>query len=158
MEPLALKQFIRQAVGEFEDRLAESGLKTELALPPGDVLISADGAQLWRVFENLLGNICKYAKNGTTVSIRLEKTPEEKAAVTFENVCARKIEVSAEDLQERFVRGDESRGTEGSGLGLSIAGSLTQLMGGQFVLEIEEEMFRARLVFPMIGQDGQSIS
>ena len=161
MEPLALKQFIRQAVGEFEDRLAESGLKTELSLPGGSVMISADGAQLWRVFENLLGNICKYAKSGTTVGISLLTEGEDdrgKAVVTFENVCAQKIDVSAEDLQERFVRGDVSRGTEGSGLGLSIAGSLTQLMNGEFKLEIEDEMFRARLVFPMIGQGGQSIS
>ena len=161
MEPLALKQFIMQAVGEFEDRLAESGLKTELSLPQGNVMISADGAQLWRVFENLLGNICKYAKSGTTVGIGLLTEGEDdrgKAVVTFENVCAQKIDVSAEDLQERFVRGDVSRGTEGSGLGLSIAGSLTQLMNGEFKLEIEDEMFRARLVFPTIGQGGQSIS
>ena len=109
----------------------------------------ADGAQLWRVFENLLGNICKYAKSGTLAKISLSEE-DKQARIVFENTCAETITVSAKDLQERFVRGDSSRQTEGSGLGLSIAGSLTGLMGGSFDLEIEGDLFRAVLLFPVL--------
>ncbi len=153
MEPIALKQFVMQAAGEFEDRLLEKDLEAVLKLPEKEVRIMADGAQLWRVFENLLGNICKYAKSGTKAAITLlkeENEEGERARIVFENTCAEEITVSARDLQERFVRGDSSRQTEGSGLGLSIAGSLTSLMGGSFDLEIEGDLFRAVLVFPVL--------
>ncbi len=154
MEPIALKQFVMQAAGEFEDRLLEKELDVVLNLPEKQVRIMADGAQLWRVFENLLGNICKYAKSGTKAKITLLEEEQEnkgkQARIEFENTCAETITVSAQDLQERFVRGDSSRQTEGSGLGLSIAGSLTSLMGGSFDLVIEEDIFRAVLTFPVL--------
>ena len=146
-ERMQLQLFLRQAVGEFEERMEERELTTVLEAPSHPVFITADGRQLWRVFENLLGNIVKYAAPGTNVYLRLEEE-ETSARVVFENTPAVPITATAEELRERFARGDASRNTEGSGLGLSIAGSLTDLLGGTFAVEVEEHLFRAKLQFP----------
>ena len=159
MERLALWDFLKQACGEFEDRFEQRELKLKLQKAPGasgevnrPAVILADGAQLWRVFENLLGNAAKYAKEGSQIQVRLE---EETAGngdrvwnVLIRNEPERSIHYTAEELEERFVRGDESRSSEGSGLGLSIAKSLTELMGGSFVLEVQEDEFLAEVSFP----------
>ena len=149
METLQLGQFAWQAVGEFEEHLEERSLHISVQIPRGSIKILADGKQLWRVFENLLGNIAKYAKPETTVKLQIE-TIGQQARVVFENISLMPVTAPPEELMERFVRGDSSRGSEpGSGLGLSIASSLTKLMGGSFSLEVEGELFRAILLFPL---------
>ena len=111
--------------------------------------ILADGSQLFRVLDNLLSNITKYAKKDSLVRITLSGS-EDTASAVFENESSDEIVKSGEELEERFVRGDSSRNSEGSGLGLSIAGSLTELMGGTFAVTTEGSMFRAELKFPLL--------
>ena len=118
-------------------------------LPEEPVLIRADGALLWRVIDNLLSNICKYALPGTRLYISMERSGEQ-MTVQMKNVSRAPLNIPADELMERFVRGDSSRNSEGSGLGLSIAQSLTELMGGAFRLEIDGDLFKAKLDFPVI--------
>jgi signal transduction histidine kinase len=101
---------------------------------------------LWRVFDNLLNNICKYAQPGTRVYISLEEK-EGKAVITFKNISRYPLNISSEELMERFVRGDSSRNTEGSGLGLSIAQSLTNLMNGTMDLSVDGDLFKVTLTY-----------
>ncbi len=145
---LTLQDFVQQAIGECEDRLLEAGLSLDLKMETQPLQIEADGEQLWRVFENLIGNIAKYAKKDTRVIARL-KLQDEWGVVSFENEPGTPIHATAEELEERFQRGDQSRSTPGSGLGLSIAKNLTQLMGGCFDLEVEENKFLVTVSFPV---------
>ena len=147
-QKLQLQQFIFQAVGEFEDRLQESGITISMQLEKESIFVYVDGARLWRVFENLLGNIAKYGKKDTQALLCLTKD-EDNAFLSFKNESASEINVSEEQLLERFGRGDESRRTEGFGLGLSIADSLVQLMGGTFGIKAEKTEFEAHLSFPL---------
>lgn len=110
----------------------------------------ADGRLLWRVLDNLLSNVCKYAMPGTRVYVDLG-TREERMFLTMKNISQDPLNVSAEELMERFVRGDASRHTEGSGLGLNIARSLMDLMGGTFDLSIDGDLFKAELTLPAAG-------
>ncbi len=151
---LGLRPLILQAAGECEDRFAEAMLTPQLELEAADAVITADGEQLWRVFENLLGNTVKYAKKGTAVFIKL-RADEGQAVIVFENTPAVPITVSPEQLLERFSRGDASRTTEGSGLGLSIAKSLTELMGGSFTLEVDRDLYRVTLRFALADGAGE---
>ena len=151
MTVLDLRSMVRMAVGEFEDRFEEAGLKTEMEADR-ELPVRSDGDMLWRVLENLLGNIAKYAMPDSTVKIRIYEE-EKKAVCSFENRSKEAIEKSAQELEERFVRGDESRRSEGSGLGLSIARSLTQLMGGTFSIETTRDTFRAILSFELAGEE-----
>lgn len=112
--------------------------------------IMADGRRMWRIFDNLMNNACKYAQAGTRVYLSMEKRGQ-KAVITFKNTSAAPLDISADELMERFVRGDESRTTEGNGLGLSIAKSLAELQGGSLDLEIDGDLFKAILSFPLIG-------
>ena len=145
-----LRQMVLMAVGEYEDRFEEEDLHVNMELGEGDAFILADGSWLWRVLDNLLGNIAKYAKSGSCVDVRLEKADRQLSAI-FENEPKVKIEMSGEELEERFVRGDLSRSSEGSGLGLSIAKNLTQLMGGEFCVSTQEDLFSARVSFPPVN-------
>ena len=147
MERIDLCQMIRMADGEFEDRFADAALHTNLDLE-SNVFIEADGSQLWRVLENLFGNIAKYAKPESTVQISLKASGESVCAV-FENESREELTLSGEELEERFVRGDAARHSEGSGLGLSIASSLTELMGGSLTFTTDENLFRAEMTFPI---------
>ena len=112
------------------------------------VVIRADGRQLWRVFENLFGNMAKYAMPGTKARLEM-KRGQEGVEILFRNICRQKLQMSADELQERFVRGDLSRSTEGTGLGLSIAKSLTELMGEGFRSAWRMTPFRRRCGFPI---------
>ncbi len=145
---LNLQQMLQQAYGEFDERLEEKELEMVLTLEREPVLIMADGRQLWRIFENLLSNIVKYAMPGTRVYLTLARK-EGQAEIIFQNISRQKLEMSGEELQERFVRGDLSRSTEGSGLGLSIARSLTELMKGSFLVDVDGDNFRVTLLFPL---------
>lgn len=145
MTVLDLRAMVQMAAGEFEDRFEQARLRTEMetghALP-----VKADGDMLWRVLDNLLGNIAKYAMPETAVKIRIFEE-DGKAVCSFENQAKEPLSKSAQELQERFVRGDASRNSEGSGLGLSIAGSLTELMGGEFRIDTTPDTFCATLLF-----------
>ncbi len=151
MAELDLRSMVQMAVGEFEDRFEELGLKVEFtqAQPGQKLMIRADGSQLWRVLDNLLSNIVKYAKKDSIVRITLSGE-EGFAEAVFENESSEELLKSGEELEERFVRGDSSRNSEGSGLGLSIAGSLTELMGGTFSVTTQGDRFCARLQFPLL--------
>ena len=116
------------------------------AKPEEPVVRMADGRHMWRVFDNLLNNVCKYAMAGTRVYINLDKEAG-RATVTFRNISAQQLNISGEELMERFVRGDSSRNTEGSGLGLSIARSLVQLQKGELELTVDGDLFKVTLKF-----------
>ena len=152
MTVLDLRSMVQMAAGEFEDRFEQTGLKTEMEAEKS-LPVRADGDMLWRVLDNLLGNIAKYAMPGSTVRIRIFEE-DKKAVCSFENRSKETLSKSAQELEERFVRGDDSRTSEGSGLGLSIARSLTELMGGEFGIETTEDTFRARLCFPAVQTGG----
>lgn len=143
---------LSQAAGEYEGRMKAAGLTMVTKRPDQLVRIMADGRLLWRVFDNLLNNICKYAQGGTRVYVTLAEASGD-AIISFKNTSKYPLDISAEELTERFVRGDKSRSTEGSGLGLSIAKNLTELQGGAFGLAIDGDLFKATLKFRIIGQN-----
>ncbi len=144
-----LAVLINQAIGEFSEKLEAKNLQVVQSIDSQDVYIMADGRRLWRVFDNLLNNICKYALGGTRVYIDL--TREQKSVtVTFRNISKNPINISGEELTERFVRGDRSRNTEGSGLGLSIAKSLVELQNGSFEISTDGDLFKAKITFDII--------
>ena len=140
---------LTQSAGEYQEKLQSKALQLMLTPAPGNPAISADGRLLWRIFENLLSNIYKYALPGTRVYLTCTEEAD-KVAITFRNISENPLNISAEELMERFVRGDSSRHTEGSGLGLSIAKSLTQLQYGTFDIAIDGDLFKATLTFPKI--------
>lgn len=112
-------------------------------------MVLADGSRVWRVVQNLYNNVAKYAMKDTRVFVEL-KVNEGYAEFSIKDISAQGIHKSAQDLSERFVRGDESRGTEGHGLGLSIARNLTNLMGGTFEIKLDGDLFIVSLAFPVI--------
>ena len=129
-ERCQLNVLLDQCAGEYAEKLKSANLELVLTKPEEPVTIQADGRHMWRVFDNLLSNICKYAMAGTRVYLNLEQV-RGMAVVTFRNISDSQLNISGDELMERFVRGDRSRNTEGSGLGLSIARSLVQLQKGQ---------------------------
>ena len=136
-----------QAIGEYEDRLQQAGLSAITVLPETDLTVLADGRLLWRVLDNLLNNACKYAQSGTRVY--LEAKPDQNQVVlTVKNISRQQLNLSPDELMERFVRGDSSRNTEGSGLGLNIARSLVELQHGTFDLAIDGDLFKATITLP----------
>ncbi len=146
-EDVDVNLLLSQAAGEYAERLAAAGLTPVTTLDPAEPHIQADGRLLWRVFDNLLSNACKYALAGTRVYLTTEAKDGE-VRIAFRNVSREPLNISAEELMERFVRGDASRNTEGSGLGLSIAKSLTELNHGALELTVDGDLFKATLVFP----------
>jgi len=145
-ERIDLVQMVNQMEGEFQEKFARADLQpvTKIEEPP--VYVQADGRLLFRVLENLYNNACKYAMPGTRVYIDLKQILH-KAVFTMKNVSADQLNIPAEELTERFIRGDVARTTEGSGLGLSIAQSMTELLGGSFEIYLEGDLFRVRLIF-----------
>ncbi len=139
---------LNQTAGEFEDRLEGARLSLVINLPSEPVFITADPRRLWRVFENLMGNICKYSQEQTRVYLDLEKKARI-AVIRFKNISRDMLNVSGDELTARFVRGDSSRNTEGSGLGLSIAKSLAELQGGSLDVKIDGDLFAVELIFPL---------
>ena len=146
-QPTDVNVLLSQSAGEYQEKLAARDLTLILTPAEEAPMISADGQLLWRVFENLLSNAQKYAMPGTRVYLSCQAT-EAEVAVTFRNISATPLNISAEELMDRFVRGDASRNTEGSGLGLAIARDLTQLQRGTFALTIDGDLFKATLTFP----------
>ena len=146
-EPLDFSMVLGQALGEYRERLDNAGLIPVLKLPEEPAMVEADGRLLWRIFDNLLGNIVKYAMPGTRVYLTVEAGTA--VSATFRNISKEALDITADELMERFVRGDSSRHTEGSGLGLSIAKSLAESMGGSFALQVDGDLFKATVTFPV---------
>lgn len=140
---------LSQTVGEFDERLRDAGLTPILNMPETPVKIMADGRRLWRVFENLMSNVCKYSLCGTRAYMELYEK-DGKAFIVFKNISKCELNISGDELVERFVRGDTSRNTEGSGLGLSIAKSLTELQKGEMRIEVDGDLFKVTLIFDAI--------
>ena len=149
LEECDVEVLLTQVVGEFEERLEKNQLEVVVSKPDYPVKMMADGRHMWRVLDNLLNNACKYSLPGTRVYISLYQEKEE-AIIIFKNISKTALNIPSEELMERFVRGDSSRNTEGSGLGLSIAQSLTELMHGSMKLEIDGDLFKVTLRFPTI--------
>lgn len=141
-----LTELINQSLGEYAERLEAGGLEIVFKTNREEASISADGRLLWRVFDNLLSNICKYSQPGTRVYITVDASGE-CANITLLNISKYPLNIPSDELLERFVRGDTARTTEGSGLGLSIARSLTELQGGTFGLTVEGDLFKTTLTF-----------
>lgn len=147
LEKIDLGELLRQSAGEYTEKFAAASITPVLNVPEEETYVTADGRLLWRVLDNLLGNAVKYAQSGTR--LYLELTPgETETVLTLKNISREPLNIPAEELMERFVRGDGSRHTDGSGLGLSIANSLMELMGGKLTLTLDGDLFKATLSFP----------
>jgi len=138
---------INQALGEFSEKLQQANITPVFLPPETPVMLTADGRLTWRVLSNLLSNAVKYALPGTRLYIDLVKL-DGKVLISLKNISREQLNVSSEELMERFVRGDASRNTEGSGLGLNIARSLMELQKGQLQLLVDGDLFKATLIFP----------
>ena len=139
---------INQALGEFADKLEQVNLTPVFRHPDTPVIMQADGRLLWRVMSNLLSNAVKYAMPDTRLYVDL-MTADGNAVLAFKNISRDQLNINAEELMERFVRGDTSRNTEGSGLGLNIAKSLVELQNGQMHLMVDGDLFKVTLIFPL---------
>lgn len=144
MEVVELGELINQSVGEFSEKLEAAEIVPVINIPEEEVCVYTDGRLLWRVFDNLIQNIIKYAQPGTRAYFDLAKL-ENKAVLTIRNISREPLNMTAEALMERFVRGDASRNSEGNGLGLSIAKSLTELCGGTFELSLDGDLYKVTL-------------
>ncbi len=147
LAPVNVGELLEQAVSEYHDRLTSASLIPVLTVHGGELTAHADGRLLWRVFDNLLSNACKYAMPGTRLYIDAAER-EDAIGISFRNISAVELNIPAEELMERFVRGDSSRSTPGNGLGLTIARSLTELQGGTFGLSIDGDLFKALVTVP----------
>ena len=152
-EPTDVRELLTQSVGEFSERLEQRQITPVLTLPEEPCVLLTDGQLLWRILDNLLSNICKYAQPDTRAYFDLEASPSG-TVISLKNTSASPLNISAEALMERFVRGDSSRSTEGSGLGLSIAQSLARLLGGTLALQIDGDLFKAEIRFDTTGNAG----
>lgn len=153
MEPTDVEMLLEQALGEFEERLAACKLQpvvtnylTKKYGAQADCHVMADGRHLWRVFDNLIGNIIKYAQPNSRVYIDIDEAEPGEITVTFKNISKEPLNISGDELKERFVRGDRSRNTEGNGLGLSIAQSLMELQNGKVEIMIDGDLFKVVLL------------
>ncbi len=145
-EPVDLNELVRQSTGEYAERFAAASMTPVLTLPEKETVVTADGRLLWRVLDNLLTNAVKYSLPGTRIYLDVERG-EASTVLSVKNISREPLNIPAEELMERFVRGDASRSSEGSGLGLSIARSLMELMGGELRLTLDGDLFKAELVF-----------
>lgn len=145
-ENLNVKELLKQITGEFEDKFQEKGLQVIMDLPEEDTIVVADNRYLYRVIENLYSNISKYALENSRVYVDVLQT-NGKIVIALKNISKESLNISADELMQRFVRGDRSRNTEGSGLGLSIARSLTELQGGKFNIYLDGDLFKVVIEF-----------
>ena len=152
LTPCEAGVLLTQAVGEYQQRMEEKSLELRVSQPEEPVRILADGRHLWRVFDNLLSNICKYAQENTRVYLTLEQK-EDSVFIVFRNMSKYALNISPEELEERFVRGDRSRHMEGNGLGLSIAKNLTELQNGKMDIVVDGDLFKVTLTFDALRED-----
>ncbi|MBQ2101146.1 MAG: HAMP domain-containing histidine kinase [Lachnospiraceae bacterium] len=153
LAPCDARVLLGQCLGEYEARLKEKGLELVIKQSEEPLRIMADPRMLLRVFDNLIGNICKYAQKDTRVYLSAERAADN-ARISFKNVSKYALDVAPEELLERFVRGDLSRHTEGNGLGLSIVSSLMELQGGKISLDADADLFKVTLEFPLAPDGG----
>ena len=146
-EQVDAAETVTQALGEFDRKLTQSRLTPVFTPPAEKILMRADGRLAWRVLNNLLGNAVKYALPGTRLYVILERS-RDRVLISLKNVSAEPLNMDPEELMERFVRGDASRNSEGSGLGLNIAKSLMEVQGGTLTLTVDGDLFKATLSFP----------
>ncbi len=139
---------LSQALGEYEERFEKNNLQVVLNKTDETLFVMADNRHMWRVFDNILNNIAKYAQSGTRVYIDAKRNGKN-VEISFRNISKDALNISGDELMERFVRGDSSRNTEGSGLGLSIAKSLTEVQKGSLDIQIDGDLFKVRLTFPL---------
>lgn len=151
MEKCDAQVMLEQVAGEYEEKMRERQLDLVVSAPEEPMFIMADGRHLFRVYDNLMNNICKYAQPQTRVYIDL-KAEEQRAVLIFRNTSRYQLNITAEELMQRFTRGDSSRNTEGNGLGLSIAESLTLLMDGKLDLFVDGDLFKVTLSFPLVKE------
>lgn len=149
LAPCDIGVLLSQSIGEFDERFNNAAVTPLLKKPDRSVIIKADARHLWRVIDNLLNNICKYSQPETRAYIDVT-TVNNKAVITFKNISRFELNISPDELMERFVRGDKSRNTEGSGLGLSIAKSLTELQKGEMNIEVDGDLFKVTLEFDIV--------
>ena len=140
---------LSQVEGEYSDKLNQSSLSIVINYPTEPIMIKADPRRMWRIFDNLMNNICKYSQSDTRVYLSCEKK-DDYACIYFKNTSKDSLNIDPKELRERFVRGESSRNTDGNGLGLSIVESLTELQGGKFDIKIDGDLFKAILKFPII--------
>lgn len=151
LEKIDLTELMHQAIGEFSEKFDAKALLPVLRAPEEEIFIEADSRRIWRVMENLFNNVCKYALPGTRVYIDIERLKETgQVTLSVMNISENPLKVSPNELTERFIRGDESRTTEGSGLGLSIAKNLTEVQRGSFEIRVEGDLFKVILTFPQL--------
>lgn len=150
MDRLNFVELVYQTAGEFNEKFEEKGLTAITKLPKEPVIILADGRRIWRVIENLYNNVAKYAMENTRVYVDME-VQETSVTFSIKNISRQALNIDASELTERFIRGDVSRSTEGSGLGLSIAMNLTQLMGGAFHIYLDGDLFKVTVTFPVVS-------
>ena len=136
----------RTLIQEFEDKFKQKGLEIITTMPENEVTIEADSRYMYRVVDNIYSNIAKYALDNSRVYIDI-KVDGKQVLISFKNISKEKLNISIDELMERFVRGDKSRTTEGSGLGLSISKSLTELQNGKFDVQVDGDLFKVELVF-----------
>lgn len=146
MTELDFVEMVHQVIGEFEEKFQERQLTMMVHFADEPSVIYADGQHMWRVLENIFTNVTKYAMEGTRVYAEVKKN-DRKVIFFLKNISAQPLNISADELTERFIRGDVSRNTEGSGLGLSIAKSLTELQGGEFKLYLDGDLFKVTITF-----------
>ena len=149
LAPCDIGVLLSQSIGEFDERFNNAAVTPLLKKPERSVIIKADARHLWRVIDNLLNNICKYSQPETRAYIDVT-TVNNRAVITFKNISRFELNISPDELMERFVRGDKSRNTEGSGLGLSIAKSLTELQKGEMNIEVDGDLFKVTLEFDIV--------
>lgn len=146
MERVNISELLRQSSAEYGERMEAVNITPVVNMPEEDIYVRADGRLLWRVVENLLQNICKHGMPGTRAYLEA-RTENGRAVVSFKNISQQQLNIPVEELLERFVQGDESRSRGGSGLGLSIAESLTELMKGKLKLSLDGDLFKVELCF-----------
>ena len=149
LENINIKELFNQTIGEFKDRFEEKNLIIETTIPNDNIKINADSRYLYRIIENLFSNITKYALEGSRVYIDIIEKGKI-VDISIKNISKDKLNISSDELMQRFVRGDKSRYTEGSGLGLSIAKSLTELQGGTFDIIIDGDLFKVHIIWPKV--------
>lgn len=152
-EKLNLTELVNQGIGEFSEKMEEKKLQVVFEGNEQAAFIYADSRRMWRVLENLLNNVCKYAMEATRVYFDMEIS-DERVRLSIKNISRQQMNIRPEELTERFIRGDSARSTEGSGLGLSIAQSLIRVQGGEFQIYLDGDLFKVMIEFPIYAKEG----
>ena len=152
LEKINIVELIKQATGEFEDKFNARKLKVIIDNNESEIYVMADSRYMYRIIENLFSNISKYAAENTRVYIDIKQIID-KVYIEIKNISKDSLNISADELMQRFVRGDKSRTTEGSGLGISIAQNLTEIQNGKFNLKLDGDLFKVELIFTIIDDE-----